>query len=89
MPWFRNHYTCARCARSWKDAWSAMCDDDCPHCGARHMSPANGDDLSRIIDRDGDDYVVLESAEEPKHYPDYREIGWFATLPEAESFRRT
>jgi hypothetical protein len=23
----------------WADVWSAQCDDDCPHCGARHMSP--------------------------------------------------
>src|SRR5205814_720418 len=37
--WFRNHYRCARCAKQWTDEWSATCDDDCPHCGARHMSP--------------------------------------------------
>jgi len=39
MAWFRNHYTCARCGKEWSDEWSAMCDDDCPRCGARHMSP--------------------------------------------------
>ncbi len=36
---FRNFYRCARCRQEWVDDWSCACDDDCPHCGARHMSP--------------------------------------------------
>ncbi len=28
-----------RCRRRWIDEWSCMCDDICPHCGARHMTP--------------------------------------------------
>jgi DNA-directed RNA polymerase subunit RPC12/RpoP len=44
-PWFRNHYRCAVCHRTWTDEWSATCDDDCPHCGARHMSPYKSEDL--------------------------------------------
>ena len=31
---FRNFYRCANCGHEWEDVWSAMCDDDCPHCGA-------------------------------------------------------
>jgi DNA-directed RNA polymerase subunit RPC12/RpoP len=47
---FRNFYRCARCQREWVDEWSATCDDDCPHCGARHMSPYKSEDVE-----DGDD----------------------------------
>ncbi len=39
MAWFLNHYTCYRCDQDWSDAWSCMCDDECPHCGARDMTP--------------------------------------------------
>jgi predicted nucleic acid-binding Zn-ribbon protein len=39
VPWFENHYECDACGCTWTDEWSAMCDDDCPECGARHMSP--------------------------------------------------
>src|SRR4051812_46078232 len=42
---FRNFYQCARCGRGWTDVWPAQCDDDCPHCGARHMSPYKSEDL--------------------------------------------
>jgi DNA-directed RNA polymerase subunit RPC12/RpoP len=45
MAWFRNHHKCARCDRTWTDEWSATCDDDCPHCGARRMSPFKSDEL--------------------------------------------
>jgi len=39
MAWFLNHYTCYRCDQDWSDNWSCTCDDDCPHCGARHSTP--------------------------------------------------
>ena len=45
MPWFRNHYRCDRCGHEWSDDWTATCDDDCPLCGARHMSPYKSDDI--------------------------------------------
>ena len=45
MPWFRNYYRCARCGHEWSDDWTATCDDDCPQCGARHMSPYKSDDI--------------------------------------------
>ena len=47
MAWFRNFYKCADCGRKWTDDWSATCDDDCPHCGARHMSPYKSTDAGR------------------------------------------
>lgn len=51
MAWFRNFYRCARCGHEWSDAWSATCDDDCPECGARHMSPYKSEDIEA---EDGD-----------------------------------
>lgn len=45
MALFRNYYQCARCHQEWTDEWSATCDDDCPHCGARHMSPYKSEEL--------------------------------------------
>lgn len=36
---FRNFYECERCGHQWEDEWECQCDDDCPKCGARHMSP--------------------------------------------------
>ena len=42
---FRNYYRCANCGGEWSDVWSAQCDDDCPHCGARHMSPYESEDV--------------------------------------------
>ena len=45
MALFRNYYRCAACGRTWIDVWSATCDDDCSHCGARHMSPYKSEDV--------------------------------------------
>ena len=44
MQLFRNFYRCARCQHDWTDVWSATCEDDCPQCGARHMSPYKSED---------------------------------------------
>jgi DNA-directed RNA polymerase subunit RPC12/RpoP len=86
MAWYRNYYKCARCGRHWPDEWSCMCDDDCPYCGARHMSPADSDDLTTIIDREGNEFVVLWSPETAEHAPDYCELGRFSTRAKAEAF---
>jgi len=42
---FRNLYHCPRCGHAWSDVWSAQCDDDCPACGARHISPYKSEDV--------------------------------------------
>ena len=89
MAWFRNHYSCDRCHRVWEDEWSCMCDDDCPHCGARHMSPNDSDDLTEVIEREGREYVVLSSPETAEHEPNYRELGRFPTRKQAEAFLTT
>lgn len=36
------------CRHEWSDQWSAICDDDCPKCGARHVSPYESEDIDQI-----------------------------------------
>ena len=87
MPWFRNHYRCARCHGMWSDEWSAMCDDDCPFCGARHMSPTKSDDLTVItVERDRGRLAVLRSPETAEHSPNYEEVGVFPSPEAAAAF---
>ena len=86
MAWYRNYYQCARCDYEWSDEWSCMCDDDCPHCGARHMSPFESDDLTVIIEDRGGEFAVLLSPETAEHDPDYRKLASFATEAEVEQF---
>ena len=71
MAWFLNYYNCDRCDREWTDEWSCMCDDDCPHCGARHMCPTKSEDLTELIEREGEEFVVLRSPDTAEHDPDY------------------
>jgi hypothetical protein len=56
-----------------------MCDDDCPHCGARDSTPADSDDLTVIVEPDGNEFVVLRSPDTAEHDPDYHEVGRFST----------
>jgi hypothetical protein len=89
MAWYRNQYRCARCDHEWEDEWSCMCDDDCPSCDARHMSPHDSDELTEIIESDGNEFVVLWSPETAEHSADYRELGRFATREKAKAFLAT
>ncbi len=36
---WHNFYRCPDCGGEWDDCWDSQCDDDCPHCGCRHVSP--------------------------------------------------
>jgi hypothetical protein len=63
-----------------------MCDDDCPHCGARHMSPSHSEDMTELIERDGNEFVVHRSPDTAEHDPDYRELRRFPTRVKAEEF---
>ena len=89
MAWYRNYYKCARCGLEWPDEWSCMCDDDCPECGARHMSPYDSNDLTEVISEEDGEFVVLRSPETAAHCANYYEIGSFATRAEAEAFLTT
>src|SRR5262249_24802683 len=82
----RNHYECDRCGEDWTDEWSCMCDDDCPECGARHMSPYDSDDLTHVIEQQGGEFVVLRSPDAAEHSADYFEMASFPTRTAAESY---
>jgi hypothetical protein len=66
-----------------------MCDDDCPHCGDRHMSPSKSDDLTEIIEEQEGTFVVLRSPETAEHQPDYFEVATFSTHEQAEAYLTT
>jgi len=34
-----NEYTCPACGTEWESEWDCACDDDCPSCGLRAISP--------------------------------------------------
>ncbi|WP_316194242.1 hypothetical protein [Bradyrhizobium sp. SZCCHNRI3052] len=86
MAWFLNFYRCERCAQAWTDEWSCMCDDECPHCGARDMSPSWSEDLTELILRNEDCFVVLRSADDAEDEPSYEELGRFSSRAKAEEF---
>ena len=86
MAWFFNHYKCDRCGRRWADEWSCMCDDECAHCGARDMTPYESENLTELIEQDGNEFVAIRSSDSAEHDPDYREVGRFPTREKAEEF---
>lgn len=86
MAWFLNFYDCDRCNREWTDDWSCACDDDCPHCGARHMCPTKSEDLTELIEQCDKEFIVLRSPDTAEHAPDYEELGRFPTRLKAEAF---
>ena len=86
MAWFRNHYECAGCGSIWADEWSCMCDDDCPHCGDRHMSPSESEDLTEIIEERAGAFIVLRSPESAEDDPEYFEIGGFSSREQAKAY---
>jgi hypothetical protein len=53
------------------------------------MSPHDSDELTEIIERDGNEFVVLWSPETAGHTPDYRELGRFPTRTKAKAFLAT
>jgi len=86
LAWFLNNYVCDQCDGDWTDEWSCCCDDQCPHCGARDMSPVESDDLTIIVRDQGADFIVLWSPETAEHNPDYCEVGRFPTRALAYEF---
>jgi hypothetical protein len=86
MAWFSNNYQCDRCDGEWTDEWSSMCDDDCPICGAKHMSPCRSDDLTEIVVRQANLFVVFRSSALAEHAPDYKQIASFPTRKLAEAY---
>jgi hypothetical protein len=65
-----------------------MCDDDCPVCSARHMSPEHSDNLTKVIERRANVFVVLRSSDLADDGPEYEPIASFAALGVAEAYLR-
>ena len=61
-----------------------MVDDQCPHRGARDMTPC--EELLTLIEEEGKEYVVLWSPETAEHDPDYHELGRFHSREKALEF---
>lgn len=53
------------------------------------MSPDDSDNLTEVIARDGNKFVVLWSPETAEHDPNYRELGTFPTRDKAEAFLKS
>ncbi|GAN97733.1 hypothetical protein Geu3261_0240_008 [Komagataeibacter europaeus NBRC 3261] len=34
-----NFYRCSDCHEEWVEPWECEIDEDCPHCGTRHITP--------------------------------------------------
>jgi len=45
-PVWRNHYQCPQCGHQWTDEWDSQCDDDCPACKTRHISPVTSEEIT-------------------------------------------
>ncbi|WP_069910323.1 hypothetical protein [Devosia insulae] len=86
MAWYLNHYHCDSCDTEWEDDWSCCCDDDCPASGSRHWSPHESEDLTEVIEQDGDEFVVLVSPETAEHYPEYKAVARFPSEAAAHRF---
>jgi hypothetical protein len=63
-----------------------MCDDECPRCGVRDMTPYESEDLTTLVEEEGKEFVVLWSPETAEHDADYREVARFPTRAKAEEF---
>jgi hypothetical protein len=50
------------------------------------MSPFDSENLTEIIEQDGNEYVAIRSPVTAEHDPDYREIGRFPSFEKAEEF---
>jgi hypothetical protein len=80
MAWYSNNYHCSDCGANWSDEWSCCCDDECPNCGSRNWSPFKSEDLTTIVMRHHDGYVVMQSSEQADDRPMYREVARYSAL---------
>lgn len=50
------------------------------------MTPYESDDLTTVIEAEGNEFVVLWSPETAEDHADYRELGRFQTRAQAKRF---
>jgi len=86
MPWFRNHYICTVCEGHWHAEAAEAEDAHCIHCRAYDVAPYRSDDVSRVIDRDGARFVVMECVKVTKRGPNWRAVKRFDTRDAAKAY---
>ncbi|MBS0249225.1 MAG: hypothetical protein JSR61_21630 [Proteobacteria bacterium] len=89
MPWFRNHYVCTACEGHWLAEAAEAEAADCPHCRSFDVAPYRSEDFSRVIERDGTRFVVMECTKVKTRGADWRAVKRFATREEAKAFLAT
>ena len=50
------------------------------------MTPYESENLTELIEQDGNEFVAIRSSDSAEHDPDYREVGRFPTREKAEEF---
>lgn len=45
VPRFTNFYVCPQCETAWDDTWTATCNDTCPKCGTKDVTPTRLEDV--------------------------------------------
>jgi hypothetical protein len=50
------------------------------------MSPFDSENLTELVEQDGNEFVAIRSPDTAEHDPDYRELGRFPALETAEAF---
>lgn len=53
------------------------------------MSPFESDDLTDLVEQDGNEFVALRSPEDAEDNPDYEELGRFSSRDNAKEFLRS
>jgi hypothetical protein len=85
---FRNFYVCPRCDATWDDVWDAQCDDECPRCSARDISPDHSEDAGYGYQAHGEylavEPFVIESQQERGYWSN--ELGWVFDVASAAKY---
>ena len=76
MAWYNNQYVCPECRAVWDNDWSCRSDDQCPECEARNISPVSSEDLTVIVEPNGDgSWTIWRSPPEAEENPRYEMVG--------------
>ena len=76
MAWYNNRYRCPDCKAVWDSDWSSGCDEECPECEARNISPLWSENLSVVVEpqKDGS-WTIWRSPPEADDKPRYKLVG--------------
>lgn len=76
MAWYNNQYVCPECRAVWDSDWSCGSDDQCPECEAGNISPVSSEDLTVIVELNGDgSWTIWQSPTEAEESPRYEVVG--------------